>query len=96
MAAARTAKLTEKQIARISKALSDPRRYLILQQIGNQDRLPCSALNELHDVTAPTISHHLKELGEAELIDVSREGKQAILRINRDILRAYAEQLAKI
>ncbi len=91
-----TTKLTEKQIARIAKALSDPRRYLILQQIGNHASLSCSALNELHDVSAPTISHHLKELGEAELIEVSREGKSAILRINRDVLRAYAGQLAKI
>jgi ArsR family transcriptional regulator len=96
MAAAKTAKLTDKQVTRIAKALSDPRRYLILQQIGLQESLPCSALNELHDVSAPTISHHLKELGEADLIEVSREGKNAILRINRAVLRAYAGQLAKI
>ena len=90
------ARLTEKQIARIAKALSDPRRYLILQQIGEQESLPCSALNERHDVSAPTISHHLKELGDAELIEVSRDGKNAILRINRAVLRAYASELAKI
>ena len=96
MAAAKTARLTRKQVARIAKALSDPRRYLILQQIGEKEHISCSALNELHDVGAPTISHHLKELSEAELIEVSREGKNAILRINRAVLRAYAEQLAEI
>jgi ArsR family transcriptional regulator len=96
MAAAKRARLTDKQVARIAKALSDPRRYLILQQIGEQDCLPCSAITEQHDVSAPTISHHLKELGDAELIEVTREGKNAILRINRAVLRAYAAALAKI
>ena len=96
MAAAKTAKLTEKQVTRIARALSDPRRYLMLQQIGKQELLSCSVLNELHDVGAPTISHHLKELGEAELIEISREGKNAMLRINRPVLRAYAERLTKI
>ena len=93
---AKTSKLTDKQVMRIAKALSDPRRYLILHQIGSREPLSCRALNELHDVGAPTISHHLKELGEAELIEVTREGKQAILRMNRPVLHAYAAQLAKI
>ena len=96
MAAAKVAKLTEKQVARIAKALSDPRRYLILQQIGECESLACSSLNERHDVSAPTISHHLKELGDAELIEISRDGKNAILRINRAVLQAYAAELAKI
>ena len=47
-------------------------------------------------MSAPTISHHLKELADAGLIAVSREGKNALLRINRDVLQAYAEQLTKI
>jgi ArsR family transcriptional regulator len=93
---AKSRKLTDDQMQAIARAVADPRRFAILQQIARQDAKPCGSLAE-HEVLSPaTISHHLKELSEAGLIDVQREGRGACLTLQRDLWNAYLEQLAKL
>lgn len=88
--------LTEDQMQAIARALADPRRFAILQQIASQECTACGSLAEQKVLSPATISHHLKELAEAGLIEVQREGRCASLSLHRDIWNAYIEQLAKL
>jgi len=89
--------LSSRQTEMIAKALSEPRRVEILRKIGScNDATPCSALQPGCGVTAPTLSHHMKELENAGLVEIRREGKFAFLRLNRAVLDAYIAELARI
>jgi DNA-binding transcriptional ArsR family regulator len=89
--------LTPRQVELVAKALAEPRRMEILRQIGSCDgTTPCGALEAGNGITPATLSHHMKELENAGLVIVSREGKFAHLKLNRPVLNAYLALLGKI
>jgi len=99
MSAAKRVKteLREEQIHLIAKALADPRRYELLRQIGScKEPSKCIDIKECHEVSAATLSHHMKELEIAGLVRVMRAGKFASYTLRRDVLQAYTALLAKI
>ena len=88
--------MTAKQFSRISKAISDGKRYRILQRIAGERELSCSNASRGLGITAATCSHHLKELHEAGLINVRREGKFGYMRLRKSVWQEYLQKLAKL
>jgi ArsR family transcriptional regulator len=90
-------RLTDDRFHLIARALADPRRYDLLRQIGKAgDALSCEHLRGCTDVSAATVSHHMKELETAGLVQSRREGKFVTYRLQRDILAAYLARLSRI
>ena len=83
------------QFERIAKALADPRRFSMLEAITAGQECPNQALCQNFPVSKATISHHLKELVQAGLVESEREGQFVTYRARPDVMRAYAEELVR-
>src|SRR5215469_15659719 len=84
------------EIEKISKALADETRLRIFEAISGSARMTCSDLVSMRGVTPATVSHHLKILSEAGLIDCRREGQFVHSRAIPETIAAYAGALAKL
>lgn len=86
--------LTEGQVLLIAKALGDRRRYDILKRLGGRgDPLACVAMRDCLGIAPATLSHHMKELEMAGLVEVAREGKFANYSLRRDVLDAFLHRV---
>jgi ArsR family transcriptional regulator, arsenate/arsenite/antimonite-responsive transcriptional repressor len=95
--AAKPVRLTRAQRTAILKALSDPKRFELLENIARATcPLGCSLAREALAISAATLSHHIKELQTSGLIDVRREGKFAFLTIKPGVLEALSAYLQSL
>ncbi|HNY22099.1 MAG TPA: metalloregulator ArsR/SmtB family transcription factor [Treponemataceae bacterium] len=93
--------MNAKQLAEAYKALSNDKRLEIFLQILRSERKsfpePCDCfVSEIIGkigVGAPTVSHHLKELAGAGLIETEKNGKFLVARVNRRVLTEIRDAL---
>jgi ArsR family transcriptional regulator len=80
----------------VAKALADPQRFAILRHICTHcagAEVGCKTIVAAFGVSQATISHHLKELQAAGLIEGRREGQCLMLTPRPERLRAYLTHL---
>jgi ArsR family transcriptional regulator len=86
--------LSWKQIEKISKALGDAHRLRILQYISKKGGCgQCSEIQDVIELTQPSISHHVKILTEAGLIEAEKEGRNLKYTLNERLLDEYTSML---
>jgi ArsR family transcriptional regulator, arsenate/arsenite/antimonite-responsive transcriptional repressor len=89
--------LTDSQIAGIGRVLAEPRRVQMLREIAAfREPMPCARLRQSRGVSSATLSHHIKQLETAGLIEIARKGMCASVMLQRDVLRAYVDRVSTI
>jgi ArsR family transcriptional regulator, arsenate/arsenite/antimonite-responsive transcriptional repressor len=83
------------QFQRIAKALADPRRFEILEHIAQQAEVGCQRLCGCFPVRQATISHHLKELASAGLVESRRDGQFVYYRTRPAVFEEYMAELRR-
>lgn len=90
-------------MAKIFKALSNPNRLELYLKIaeaheasfqrGDDECFLADVIGCLN-IGAPTISHHIKELTNADLITTEKKGKFLICRVNLELVEEVSRILA--
>ena len=84
------------QFERIAKALADPRRFSLLQTISESyQECAYQRLCRLFPVSKATISHHMKELVTAGLVETERDGQFVHARMIPGVIEAYTAELQR-
>jgi len=89
---------TAEQVAPALKALADPVRLRLLSLVAahaDQEACVCD-LNEAFDLSQPTISHHLKVLHEAGLLERAKRGTWVYYAVRREALADVAALLGGV
>lgn len=83
------------------KLLGDPTRFKILQFLAAPVESYCTRddgvcgcdLETYLELTQPTVSHHMKQLVEADLVTAERRGRWVYYELQPQAFRALAAQL---
>ena len=79
----------------MGKALGEPLRVQILDVLRRSDRPVCQCeLLPLFGITQPLLSHHMKKLTDAGLVEVERRHKWAYYTVNPDALEQLTSWLS--
>jgi ArsR family transcriptional regulator len=84
------------RLAAVLKAIADPSRLRLLSLIKAQPDCECCVCNltEPLGLTQPTVSHHLRVLREAGLVEREQRGSWAYYRIADDQLALLRDLLS--
>ena len=87
--------MDDRKFQKVAKALADPRRFGILQTIAasNAGKICSGQVCETVSVAQATVSHHLKELTEADLITPNSEGQFKYFSVNFETISEYVSEL---
>jgi ArsR family transcriptional regulator len=76
------------------KALADPARLRILSLVSERDEVCGCELVEPLGLSQPTVSHHLKVLWEAGLLERERRGRWIHYSVDEESVQGLREALA--
>jgi DNA-binding transcriptional ArsR family regulator len=75
------------------KAIGDPIRWQIVEQIATQTEYPCAELEDMLPVSKPTISYHVKILTQVGLVAVTKRGRNYYYTLRGEVLEQMIGEL---
>jgi ArsR family transcriptional regulator len=83
------------RLASVAKALGDPVRLQLVDVLRKHAGKVCVCeLVPLFDISQPTLSHHLKKLRDAGIVDSERRGLWAYYYVTPDALKELSAWLS--
>ena len=76
------------------KALADPSRRRMLELLARRD-LPLRRIEEQFDMSRPAVIKHLRVLKSCRLVEVRKQGRETIHRLNSLPLRAVKDWVSE-
>lgn len=83
------------RMTRIFKAMAEPKRYRIMTMLSG-GKMSASEILKQFNVTQPTLSHDMRLLIDAELVNDQRIGKSVIYELNHETLQEVIDVLNAI
>ncbi|MGI4758735.1 MAG: ArsR/SmtB family transcription factor [Janthinobacterium lividum] len=77
----------------ISRALADPNRVEVFRRIAGAEQTACMQIRECLGINPATLSHHMKQLEAAGLIETVRDGKFVRAHLRRKVWKTYLAYL---
>ena len=87
-------KSEENNIVKIAKALSDKTRLRILKEIAAKRSISCGDAEKVVDLSQPTVSHHIKILTDAGLLNTVKDGRHVIISVNKKALEVFGKLIS--
>jgi ArsR family transcriptional regulator, arsenate/arsenite/antimonite-responsive transcriptional repressor len=84
------------RVERISKALADETRLMIFEAISARGNVNCGEIVAMREVTPATVSHHLKILSDAGLIECRRQGQFVCSHAIPETIEDYTRALSRM
>ena len=81
--------------AKVLKAISDPKRLRIVDMLSCGELCACKILEAFH-ITQPTLSHDMKVLIEAKIVNDRRDGKNIYYSLNKEPLDVFEKTIHDI
>ena len=83
------------KMTKVFKALSDPKRVQILDMLSEGESC-ASVLLEHFRISQPTLSHDMKLLIDAGVVNRRRDGQRTLYSLNREALQRMQHKLRRI
>ena len=83
------------EMAKVFKALSDPKRVKIVDLLSCGEMCACILL-KCFEISQPTLAHDMKVLTEAEIVLSRRDGKKTIYSVNWNTLKKMNRVMADL
>jgi ArsR family transcriptional regulator len=88
--------LTERELVTIARALADATRMKILRTVASCSSLCCGDIGREVPVRPATVSHHLRVLADAGLVDMRRDGQFIQVCAQHERLLQFRDALAAL